>query len=552
MIISHNMSALNTQRQFKTNSRNKGKSVEKLTSGYKINRASDDAAGLTISEKMRWQIRGLSRGTQNCEEAVSLCQVADGAMSEVHEMLQRMNELCIQAANDTNTDEDREAIDQEVEEIKKEIDRVGNETLFNEIKVLQGNATPIGYRTETREKIVIDYVTEKRQQTITEKEIQLQEQEVEKITYLQVTGYTNIENPYISDFFPGVACNTLYPFDNVKGSIYESQQIGQYDYRNAQYYNIDFSKIDEQSDWEKLDGAAFSFICIQGCEQVFSFYLDNSQSGVIDMTPDIIVDYRYTGPTNSKTFLIGTANYTCGADMVSDIREYVKTLKKMAQGYYNTSVGHDLQIETTTGSDIIAIGHHTPANAYGGFIMGVPDLYTETTTVLEEVEVEVEVTKTIEVDVVVPKERIEFYDVQVPIYEMKDIFIQHGAKANEYFKIQLPHIDCDALKLKDACVLSRNQATKSIEMINNAISMVSDERSRIGAYTNGLEHLIANQNNIIENTQAAESRIRDADMAEEMVKVSICNILEEAGYSLMAQANQNNASVVELLRVYSV
>lgn len=132
MVISHNMMAINAQRQFNITGLSKRKSTEKLASGYRVNRAADDAAGLAISEKMRRQIRGLDQGARNTQDGISLLQVADGALSEVHDMLHRMNELAIQAANGTNTLEDRKAIQQEIDQIKGEIGRIGDSTTFNE------------------------------------------------------------------------------------------------------------------------------------------------------------------------------------------------------------------------------------------------------------------------------------------------------------------------------------------------------------------------------------------------------------------------------------
>lgn len=161
MVISHNMLALNANRQLNIITNQKNKNTEKLSSGYRINRAADDAAGLSISEKMRRQIRGLSQGVKNTQDGVSLCQVADGALAEVSEMLHRITELSVKSANGTNTAEDRKAIQQEIKQILKEIDRIGDTTTFNERKIFvdgaqgidgsninSGNNVIIGYRPE--------------------------------------------------------------------------------------------------------------------------------------------------------------------------------------------------------------------------------------------------------------------------------------------------------------------------------------------------------------------------------------------------------------------
>ena len=141
MVVQHNMQAANTNRQLGITSGAQAKSTEKLSSGYKINRAADDAAGLSISEKMRSQVRGLDRASTNASDGISVVQTAEGALNEVHSILQRMNELATQAANDTNTSVDRSAIKQEIDQLASEITRVSSTTQFNTMNLLDGNFT---------------------------------------------------------------------------------------------------------------------------------------------------------------------------------------------------------------------------------------------------------------------------------------------------------------------------------------------------------------------------------------------------------------------------
>ncbi len=138
MIIQHNMTAMNTNRQLGVTTGNLAKSAEKLSSGYRINRAADDAAGLSISEKMRGQIRGLDKASTNAQDGISLIQTAEGALNEIHSIIQRMRELSVQAANDTNVSADRRAIGSELEELRSEITRIASETEFNTMKLLSG------------------------------------------------------------------------------------------------------------------------------------------------------------------------------------------------------------------------------------------------------------------------------------------------------------------------------------------------------------------------------------------------------------------------------
>ena len=141
MVVQHNLSAMNTNRQMGTVTDSLSKATEKLSSGYKINRAADDAAGLSISEKMRSQIRGLNRASDNAQDGISLIQVAEGALNETHSILQRMNELATQAANDTNTSTDRTAISAEISQLQSEINRIQSTTQFNSMNLLDGTFT---------------------------------------------------------------------------------------------------------------------------------------------------------------------------------------------------------------------------------------------------------------------------------------------------------------------------------------------------------------------------------------------------------------------------
>ena len=139
MVVQHNLTAANTNRQLGITTNGLQKSTEKLSSGYKINRAADDAAGLSISEKMRNQIRGLNKASDNAQDGISLVQTAEGALNEVHSMLQRMSELAVQASNGTNASQDRTALDNEVQQLKTEIERVGTTTQFNKMDILTGD-----------------------------------------------------------------------------------------------------------------------------------------------------------------------------------------------------------------------------------------------------------------------------------------------------------------------------------------------------------------------------------------------------------------------------
>ena len=150
MVVQHNLRAMNSNRMLGVNTQTQAKSTEKLSSGYKINRAADDAAGLSISEKMRKQIRGLSQASLNAEDGISAVQTAEGALTEVHDMLQRMNELAVKAANGTNSEDDRTYIQDEIDQLVTEIDRVSQTTKFNETYLLDGKAGDLFHKSSEK------------------------------------------------------------------------------------------------------------------------------------------------------------------------------------------------------------------------------------------------------------------------------------------------------------------------------------------------------------------------------------------------------------------
>ena len=158
MVVQHNLTAMNSNRMLGITTKTQAKSTEKLSSGYKINRAADDAAGLSISEKMRRQVRGLTQASANAQDGISMVQTAEGALTEVHDMLQRMNELAVKAANGSNQSVDREYIDNEIQQLKSEVDRVAATTTFNELNLLNSNQTinlQVGAETEGKNQIAV-------------------------------------------------------------------------------------------------------------------------------------------------------------------------------------------------------------------------------------------------------------------------------------------------------------------------------------------------------------------------------------------------------------
>jgi len=366
MVVQHNMQAMNANRQLGVTTSAQSKSTEKLSSGYRINRAGDDAAGLKISEKMRSQIRGLDKASSNAQDGVSLIQTAEGALNETHSILQRMNELAVQGANDTNQSIDRDAINQELSALTEEIDRISETTQFNKQSLLDGSFTG--------------------------KNLQVGANQNQKIT-LNIAAM------------------------------------------NAKAIGLSKVKV----------GATSGYFGTNDITEKGKFAL-NTASGVIRQCihKRASKNATVTALTSNGTVYFKTANGT----------------KTTNSGAVRASVG----AKASMAAQIFKVAS------------------TKATSVV-------------------------------------------GPNVNDY-----------------------QQAQGTIEMIQNAINNVSSQRSALGALQNRLEHTIANLDNVSENTSSAESRIRDTDMAKEMVNYSKNNILAQAGQSMLAQANQSNQGVLSLLQ----
>ena len=407
MIVQHNLTAINSNRQLGITTGAQAKSSEKLSSGYKINRAGDDAAGLKISEKMRSQVRGLTRASTNAQDGVSLIQTAEGALNEAHSILQRMNELAVQGANDTNETIDRDAINEELDQLTRELDRISSTTQFNKQNLLdgqfQGKNLHVGANADQKIEISIDNMN----------------------------------------------AETL-GLKNIKGSEKAPVQVG--DKPTSVNYNgntYDYVLTGTMSENQLAAASAFKIaISNKALDSHYATQFDSA-------TGSVYYIYLEAGGTSVR---YGTAASAKDADI-----SYAKGAVSNAM-WSTAEFKTYLQTQGATGSDASVGASASP------FTLASPDVTTY-------------------------------------------------AKANA-----------------------------TITAVQAAINKVSSQRSALGALQNRLEHTIANLDNVAENTQAAESRIRDLDMAAEMVEYSKNNILAQAGQSMLAQANQATQGVLSLLQ----
>ena len=517
MVVQHNMQAANANRMLGITSGAQAKSTEKLSSGYKINRAADDAAGLTISEKMRKQIRGLDKASSNAQDGVSSVQTAEGALTEVHSMLQRMNELAVQAANGTNSkDTDRKAIQDEIDQLNTEIDRVAETTKFNEIYLLKGDDGEKTINMKAHDAGLKGTLTDNGDGTATFTMAALNDGDTVSIGGKNYTIGSLKADADKLVAAPGTGTKKLTIGD--KTFVLKAGDTKVYDETGT---NQVFVKTADGTT-AATGATAFS----TGAElTTTSKYKDdtNADKDNTAVTIDNLKDYikggvKVSDGTTTLTVLNDAKDATgaVGNDGVDDNDNSLITKKKAYELAAKELLAAN-QIGDTEGSAKVGVGDvGTAVNLTNG--TGTFQIQTGSAKVANTLSFSLHV----------------------------------GADADMTNKIT---VDIDTMNsanlgIKGLNVTDKNgsAATYAIDAISDAISKVSSQRSALGAVQNRLEHTIDNLDNISENTSSAESRIRDTDMAKEMVNYSKNNILAQAGQSMLAQANQSNQGVLSLLQ----
>ena len=410
MVVQHNLSAMNANRMLNVTTSAQSKSTEKLSSGYKINRAADDAAGLSISEKMRKQIKGLTQASSNAQDGVSAVQTAEGALTEVHSMLQRMNELAVQSSNGTNSQTDRKAIQDEIDQLTSEIDRVSETTKFNETYLLKGDATKTTNATFMKSGYALDGKT-----------------------LLYIKG-----------------SDTALTSATLKEALAKGEKI-----------------YTEDKDGNQDD----NHLAVKGEHYAYVTKLYDEDGKEVS-AENVAAGKKADGKTDADKYFTSSAADT-GVN---------KTTLEVVKG--------------TNANESVSFTESAAVNGSISFSLHV------------------------------------------------------GADSAEDNKIvvNIDSMSAAGIGVKGLKVDTEDDATAAIDRIAEAVQKVSSQRSTLGAVQNRLEHTIANLDNVVENTTSAESRIRDTDMAQEMVNYSKNNILAQAGQSMLAQANQSNQGVLSLLQ----
>lgn len=541
MVVQHNMSAINANNKMNMNVAGLQKSTEKLSSGYQINRAGDNAAGLAISEKMRSQIRGLSQATKNAQDGISLIQTAEGGLNETHSILQRMRELAVQSANGTYTQEDRDAIQLEVDALKSEIDRISTSTEYNTMQLLDGSLAGGGStnnygaaygKNEQIAAIGGGLITT----TSSVKGM--------SIAFTIGASGNGGENAVWADDGLSVQVNLVegksYTDDEINALIKDAtvpKGVGM----TAPYGEITF-----KSEYGVIQGAAATTTAtVAGSREI------------IDIDAKTLVADKTNGGIGSSDKIKLTANTygTQGEKLDGSLIGKITIATDVAAG----KEGVDIDTAFKKGANSAEITLHLAT--------GVDYSEKDIENLLKKAGFDYEV---------------ELYDAQSPDAAKngsirfniassianktpttagtgvgKDfvdgsgegLTFQIGANGVEDQRVTLNVDDmgADALGVAALNVSTRDAANKAIDDVDAAISKVSMQRAGLGALQNRLEYTVNNLTTTNENLTDAESTIRDTDMATEMISYTKFNILQQASQAMLAQANQQPQAVLQLL-----
>ena len=524
MVVQHNMAAMNANRMLSGVSSAQSKSTEKLSSGYRINRAADDAAGLSISEKMRSQIRGLNKASDNAQDGISLIQTAEGALNESHSILQRMRELSVQASNGTETDDDREAVQNEIEQLQSELTRISDTTEFNTMKLLDGSQSgskvqvSVSKSAESNLKTVDataqvnkmgaavaenDGGDSKLSVTVLDKNGNATTTEV-TVSYDKTAGTFSANGKTLKAAgTPNTKASATQVGDALKEAL-EATDFGKnYDITNDAG-TLSFTAKEKGSTSDAI------LTSNNGGATTATTKTQNTGTDEYQQIADGIGVYDGSGNIEDKIFTVNGEKFL-----------YVTDPAKLGDDY------KDVNYVKVTGTNA--------QNADGS------DAKTMAALIKSKTGIEAEADKT-------AKTTLNLKPSSTATG--KGIELQIGANEGQTMSFTLDDMSADALGVGVGKVdLSKQETAKTATTtIDAAIKKISKARGQMGAVQNRLEHTINNLDTASENMQTAESRIRDTDMAEEMVNYSKNNILAQAGQSMLAQANQSNQGVLTLLQ----
>jgi len=525
MRIQHNIQALNSYNKLQTNNGQVSKNLEKLSSGFRINRAGDDAAGLAISEKMRAQITGLETATKNANDGISLVQTAEGALTEVHSMLNRMSELATQSANGTyQNDVDRENLQKEVTSLKSEVNRISESTNYNGIKLLDGSLGT----------------------------------SVAQISKTSTSAATLTDVDAKKGVYTGAAIGTVATAVTVKRDDTYSYTVNYEVNGRSQSYTATY----------KQDTATAPDATKLG-EEILKQLKDSSLGDLFDMK-NTAGAIEFTAKTAGLegavvTGLSGVATTATDGTKVTDPLAVTETTKAVAAkttvGFGSLAAIEETSNESAIKDSIVTINGQKFAFAKDDAAAKKLDsdvnvvISTQADATAKEAAATsmaalIEQKTGIKAEMNADKLSVDVFMKNTVGGKGNGLDLQVGDTAASFNKVKVSVNDMGAgsLGISNVDIGTQEGASSAVQQIKDAINSVSSSRGDLGAIQNRLEHTINNLSVTAENMTAAESRIRDTDMASEMMKFTKNNILSQAAQSMLAQANQLPQGVLQLLQ----
>jgi flagellin len=634
MVVQHNLSGMNANRQLNITTGISAKSSEKLSSGYRINRAADDAAGLAISEKMRRQIRGLSQGSDNAQDGISWCQIADGALNEVDDMLERVKELSVQASNETLTDSDRGYINEEVNKISTEIDRIHSTATFNEIPIFDGGLPPSSFvrNPQTGSLIISSPNGPTVEVTLPFVGTDGNIADVQETpSNGRPTSYGDTEFAhFVQDAAASAVSKLLSSYPKLfaaAGSpgVKVGLELGNIDGKNGTlaYAKMNISSTSESSVMSytmKVDTTDFpidsfssmsaekkaNLAAVVAHEMTHLFMDDTLTSGMLSTFPLWFVEGMAQSSSGDNGWV---SNSLTPSSDDSTIKNYMSKLpgNEYGAGYLATMyLGQIVSEGTNPGQSVTSSsikngldtlmaymasdGGHTLDEAIATYADGYSGVNSFVSGFKSGDDRALNFTKALLAargengagsvlgnlgdqenslfgsfsgsdtsNYRILTDNTSYANAFGSGYVIPDnsagdmtlLYLQVGSENTDYDRIGLKRFSIDTQSITGGIgfdVSTFDNAQMTLDSVETAAKAVSSIRSYYGALQNRLEHTVKNLGNVIENTTASESIIRDTDMAKEMVRFSNTNILAQAGQSMLAQANQTNQGVLSLLQ----
>ena len=492
MRINNNMSAVITNKQLLRTENNLTKSMERLSSGLKINHAKDNPAGMAISNKMQAQIDALDRASSNASDGTSVLQIADGALNETSAILQRMRELSVQAANGTNSLEDKQAIQDEIEALKDEVNRISKDTEYNSKSLLDGSLDTRVYTDNAN------------------------------VSRVNVSDYVN-PGKYEIDIVKTAEKAKAASTANTIKSDDAANKIGVSGTVSINGYGVDIDKDDTMAAvFEKLRAAAE----VGEAELVTDTTNQNEfkgfQAARYGSTVPLVLTFSGKDGTTSEDFA-KKLGYAADLTKNPDTGDMVYDASKQ-----DATRGKDAQIALSVGTKDTSIFSNTATVATDGNRVTITDRDGFSMSFLAK---EGKTGKTV-------------FDVT----DIGNMTLHIGANEHQNMDVRIQEISCETLYIDDLDVTTVTGSDRAISALDDAIAMVSDARSKIGAYENRLEYATSSLDTFEENMTDAMSRLTDVDMAEEMTNYTQYNVLQQAGVSVLSQANDLPQNVLSLLQ----